>query len=89
MKIKVLSIEHLEECLKDSYCNKYDKIDDAITLLENFREDYKVKKNDIITSLTLTIYLDKVETKLNRSVVNRIKATIKDVEYRASVDTSI
>lgn len=89
MTIKVLSIEHLEECLKDSYCIQYDKINDAIKILEEFRLKYDIHKVDVITSLSLVIYLDSIVTKENRSVVNRLKATIKDVEYQSSVGTNI
>ena len=88
MKLKVLSVEHLEECLKDQYNRSFDKMDEAVALLERFMEDYSVKRSDVITSLALTIYLDKAICNNNRSVVNRIKATIKDVEYRATVDTN-
>ena len=89
MTLKVLTLEHLEECLKDQYFRSFDKIDDALLLLESFKEEYEVKDSQVITSLALTIYLDGCMAKENRSVVNRIKATIKDVEYKLKADDVI
>ena len=84
MKLKVLTLDSLENCLQDQ---NFINLDAANQILEQFKAQYKVKNNSVITSLARNIYLDSATTKENRSVVNRIKATIKDVQYRATIDT--
>ena len=84
MKLKVLTLDSLQSCLQDQ---NFISLDAANQILEQFKAQYKIKSDSVITSLALTIYLDGAMTKENRSVVNRIKATIKDVQYRATIDT--
>lgn len=86
-KINVFTLEHLEECLKDNGLYKTkDEINRELKIIEDFKEEYGLKKTDVITSLAFNIYLDKITEKTDRSI-NTLKMTLKDVTSKVDIES--
>ena len=89
-KINVFTLEHLEECLKDSnYYKKKDEMDKSLSIIERFKDEYNIRKTDVITSLAFTIYLDKNSDNFLDNNINILKMLLKDVACKVDVETII